>query len=65
MLLLTKFGGGGDVEESKAGEHGLSVQDYLGGGSRILMKITGLITGIAYISPLSSSSNLHPKTILA
>lgn len=37
-----------------------SEQDHVGEG-QILMKITGLITGIANVSLLSSSSNLHPN----
>lgn len=63
--LPTKFGGGRDLEKNKTQEHQHSVHYFVGEERGILMKITGLITGIAHVSLLSSSSNPHPKTMLA
>lgn len=47
-----KFGGGGDEEKNRLRNiSAVYPPSYMGEGRGILVKITGLITGIAHISP--------------
>lgn len=49
--LPTESGEGKDLGRNKAREHERRVQGDVGEGRRRLVKITGLITGIAHVSP--------------